>query len=243
MWPQTRLVQNAQVPCPPLLGPTRVFTGSGEPPGPEPSARPPWAAGRAAVPAAPAPPAPPAGGRARKSPLARRRTRSRSPGSTPRAQAVCARRRRHLRLPASSATSAGCPARTESRHSPRSLGHPSGGGPSGAGEPRAAPPALQPPRLRRPQGGVFMDASSPRPPHGGPPGPGVWRAGSMSPIRKPSGVVTQKLQNTGSGGEVSRTKASAGSCVPWGSAPGLPPPPRALKLGAESRLRRKSPGV
>lgn len=40
----------------------------------------------------------------------------------------------------------------------------------------------------------------------------------MSPIRKPSGVVTQKLKNTGSGEEVSHDEASASP----------PEPPKAL---------------
>lgn len=56
----------------------------------------------------------------------------------------------------------------------------------------------------------------------------------MSPIRKPSGVVTQKLKNTGSGEEVSHDEGiyASPSEIPQRRSAH----PEDLRLGVESRL-------
>lgn len=71
----------------------------------------------------------------------------------------------------------------------------------------------------------------------------VLRARSMSPIWKRTRVVTQKLQNMGSGEEVSHDE---GICLsppepPNGAPLLLSPQPEDLRFGVESHLRSKSP--
>ncbi|KAM7236562.1 hypothetical protein CapIbe_012234 [Capra ibex] len=81
---------------------------------------------------------------------------------------------------------------------------------------------------------VLMDRSSPSLEAGAPSGQAGLEGMINEPVRKPSGVVTQKLKNTGSGEEVSHDGGIYAS--PSETPQRRSAHPEDLRLGVESRL-------
>lgn len=102
---------------------------------------------------------------------------------------------------------------------------------SGGRELAHAPAPLPPPPE---MDSVLMDRSSPSLEAGAPSGQAGLEGMINEPVRKPSGVVTQKLKNTGSGEEVSHDEGIYAS--PSETPQRLSAHPEDLRLGVESRL-------
>lgn len=102
---------------------------------------------------------------------------------------------------------------------------------SGGRELAHAPAPLPPPPE---MDSVLMDRSSPSLEAGAPSGQAGLEGMINEPVRKPSGVVTQKLKNTGSGEEVSHDEGIYAS--PSETPQRRSAHPEDLRLGVESRL-------